>query len=384
MNTQNLFIQKKLYLHLYKERSMNIININIETTEIVLCGLIFAILGFFLIFLHIPKDEEFKYYRQARKILGSAFIIMTFYCVLKETIPVKGYEYTHQCLLILFSLLFSWLNYYTFLTLIYSKRNIRKRFFLDGIIPVGLMILFAALGFRHEHFQHINVIIFSIIFGLKSFWMAYTCFNEYKKVVNDLENNYDQAPDIRWMYILIWMTLALSVSTLISFHVPEIHFIYDPAAIVIFVFMTVKMLNYIPRKISGIRTNTSKEYDYEESKEQKVKGADLKTKLDPTVEKWIEKKGFLQPDITIKDVAMEMGTNQNYLSRYINSVLGVTFSVWLNTLRIEESKSLLTGSEKISIEEVGQRVGIMEIYNFSRWFKTITGMTPQQYRKSHK
>ena len=214
--------------------------------------------------------------------------------------------------------------------------------------------------------------------------MAYTCFKEYRNVVKDLENNYDQVPDIKWMYILIWMTLILSISTLVSFHLHVIHFIYDPAAIVIFIFMTVKMLNYVPKKISGIRANTTAKASAEEPKEKKVKTIDLKTKLGPVVDKWIEEKGFIQPDITIKDAAMAMGTNQNYLSRYINSVLGVTFSVWLNTLRIEESKSLLTGPGKISVEEAGQRVGIMEIYNFSRWFKTVTGMTPQQYRKSCK
>lgn len=37
----------------------------------------------------------------------------------------------------------------------------------------------------------------------------------------------------------------------------------------------------------------------------------------------------------------------------------------------------------MSIEEIGKRVGILEIYNFSRWFKTITGTTPYQYRKTN-
>ena len=78
---------------------------------------------------------------------------------------------------------------------------------------------------------------------------------------------------------------------------------------------------------------------------------------------------------------MEIGTNHNYLSKYLNSLIGMTFSVWLHTLRIEESKKYLVAPEKISIEEVGQKVGIMEAYNFSRWFKNVTGMTPQQYRK---
>ena len=76
-----------------------------------------------------------------------------------------------------------------------------------------------------------------------------------------------------------------------------------------------------------------------------------------------------------------MGTNQSYLSQYINNHLEMTFSVWLNTLRIEESKTLLSSSEKMSIEEVGIKVGIPQNYNFSRWFKIVTDMTPFQYRR---
>ena len=60
----------------------------------------------------------------------------------------------------------------------------------------------------------------------------------------------------------------------------------------------------------------------------------------------------------------------------------MTFQTWLNTLRIEESKILLASNEKMSIEEVGIKVGIPQNYNFSRWFKQITDMTPFQYRRT--
>ena len=83
------------------------------------------------------------------------------------------------------------------------------------------------------------------------------------------------------------------------------------------------------------------------------------------MEEWIYEKKFCREGLTIKDVALEMGTNQNYLSQYLNNCLDKTFQVWLNTLRIEESKSLLTSSEKLSIEEIGIRVGIPQNYNFS-------------------
>lgn len=47
--------------------------IDMEAIGIIVFALVFAILGFFLLFLHIPKTEEFKYYKQARRILGTAF-----------------------------------------------------------------------------------------------------------------------------------------------------------------------------------------------------------------------------------------------------------------------------------------------------------------------
>ena len=80
---------------------------------------------------------------------------------------------------------------------------------------------------------------------------------------------------------------------------------------------------------------------------------------------------------------MEMGTNHNYLSQYLNNHVEKTFQVWLNTLRIEESKILLTDGNKRSIEEVGEMVGFNQIYNFSRWFRAVTGTTPFKYRKEN-
>lgn len=100
----------------------------------------------------------------------------------------------------------------------------------------------------------------------------------------------------------------------------------------------------------------------------------------PGIERWITEKRYCACDLSIKDVAMQIGTNHTYLSMYLNEILNVTFQVWLNTLRIEESKRILT-SENITIEEVGVKVGIPQSYNFSRWFKIVTGTTPFRYRK---
>lgn len=98
------------------------------------------------------------------------------------------------------------------------------------------------------------------------------------------------------------------------------------------------------------------------------------------MERWVKEKRYCLSELSIKKVAVQIGTNHSYLSQYLNDCLGITFQMWLNTLRIEESKHILT-SENISIEEVGIKVGIPESYNFSRWFKVVTGTTPLRYRK---
>lgn len=347
----------------------------------IILALTFTTLGIFMVFLHIPKSEDLKYYRYSRITLGTAFFIIAFYCAIRPVIYSNTDVFTDFSLQMLFSLVFSWLTYSAFLFLIYAERFKRRKFFLDGIIPVTLMLISVLLGLKFPHLQEINSVLFGVIFGGKCIWMASNCIREYRRCTRDLDNYYENAPDIRWMNVLLWITMILSVLTIVHFYVKIIHIVYYPLFVITYFFMTMKMINYLPLRISKLRKESVK--IEEEVQEKKKLSTDLKEKLEPSVSKWIEQKKFTHPDLNIKDVASEVGTNHNYLSKYLNSVLGMTFSTWLHTLRIEESKVLLCSAEKISVEEVGRRVGIPEIYNYSRWFKVVTGMTPQQYRKAN-
>lgn len=343
---------------------------------------VFAILGVFIIFLHIPKEERFKYYRYSRYTLGIGFLILTVYCCI-HPLTMQGSDYIEFCFMLFFSLLVSWLTYSAFLFVVYAESFKRRRFFLDGIIPISIMLVLGIVGMKFPQFQKINTVLFGIIFGTKCLWMGYTCIREYRRCTKDLENYYDNTPDLKWMYNLIWLSIILSISTIVAFYIKSLEFVYYLFLLAIYSYMTFKMVNYLPIKISRLRETSVEQTAETENKSEKI-GKDLKSKLENLVNSWVEEKKFTKPGITIKDVAAEIGTNHNYLSRYLNSVVGMTFSVWLHTLRIEESKMLLSNPDRISIEEIGRKVGIPEIYNYSRWFKNITGMTPQQYRKSVK
>jgi AraC-like DNA-binding protein len=344
--------------------------------------LIFGILTGVVTLLNMPqKDGSLKSYRKSRYLLGLATGLMACYCTFRLIIPQHHGDFLDFWLLVGFTLLFSWLTYVSFLFLIESPKYRIKHFIIDGLVPIFLLLAAGITGLFFPSIQDIIMVVFGWIYGIKCAWMLYTCMKEYRKCVNEVENYYDEGPDMKWMYSTLIVSFILSISTLGVLYIPVLQRPYYFLLPVIYVYLTFKVVGFATKKIDVIRRKNL-ELEKEPEPAKKEKAQDLSSKLGPLVDEWVSEKKFCREGLTIKDVALEMGTNQNYLSQYLNNCLNKTFQVWLNTLRIEESKKLLTSSEKMSIEEIGKRVGIPQNYNFSRWFRVVTDMTPFQYRRS--
>lgn len=214
--------------------------------------------------------------------------------------------------------------------------------------------------------------------------MFYVCEKEWQRVNKEQKEYFDEEIDIVWMRVLIWLTFLLCVCGLVALYSHIAYIIYEYLIPIVYAYMAFKIVNYIPTKIDEMRikniTSTEDPEPEVTTNITPLKIANIAEKIGPSVERWVSEKNYCTPNLTIKDVAAQIGTNHNYLSQYINNCLNMTFQLWLNTLRIEESKHILT-NENITIEEVGAKVGILESYNFSRWFKNVTGTTPFKYRK---
>ena len=98
-----------------------------------------------------------------------------------------------------------------------------------------------------------------------------------------------------------------------------------------------------------------------------------------------EKKPYLNPDITLMDLAEQALIPYRALSEVINNRLKQNFYDFINSYRIHESKKLL--SEKSdrfkTILEVLYEVGYNSKSSFNNAFKKFTGMTPTEYRRSY-
>lgn len=90
----------------------------------------------------------------------------------------------------------------------------------------------------------------------------------------------------------------------------------------------------------------------------------------------------LGDDLSLIRLAEKVELNPSYLSRLFKQVMGETVLEYTNKRKIEQAKQFLTETN-IRIGEISNAVGFFSPNYFSRFFKTATGMTPQQYRDNH-
>jgi AraC-like DNA-binding protein len=95
------------------------------------------------------------------------------------------------------------------------------------------------------------------------------------------------------------------------------------------------------------------------------------------------KKPFLEPELTLDQLASELSLKPKVLSQVINEILGQNFYNFINRHRIEEASQMLTNpkDKKITILEVLYKVGFNSKSSFNTLFKKYTGLTPTEFRK---
>ena len=93
-----------------------------------------------------------------------------------------------------------------------------------------------------------------------------------------------------------------------------------------------------------------------------------------------ENKYFMRDGLTLGDTADQMGLNPRHLSDFLNSVYGMNFNLWINSLRVEEIRKMLDAGNKSSLSELAHLSGFTDASALSKAFKKIVGVSPTQYK----
>lgn len=94
-----------------------------------------------------------------------------------------------------------------------------------------------------------------------------------------------------------------------------------------------------------------------------------------------EQRLYTNPQLTAESVIERLGTNHTYFSHMMSSVWGMSFSEYLNKLRLAHVEKLLK-DDNLTISSIASQSGFADAGYMSRKFKAKYGKTPSEWRKT--
>ena len=354
-------------------------------------GAIYFGLGIVLLFGKVPLTAEYLPYRKAKRCLATAYFIMglnlVVYLVISSSADWKALNPYIKCADFIFFYLEAIFFFSTFFYLLDEKYMSWRNFSKDWAVfltSVVLMItstigVFGKVGAWVSWFPFFMFFVQYVMF-LKRFYILYN--EKRRKLDNYFAEDMQQV--MLWIkksIILIILTSVLSFTTLLGGVI--YNYLFQVYVISANFYIAISFINYAAMygKLNSAEV-TDRERMETDTEEQKSSKADNYEQLfGEQVKKWLSEKRFLAPQLTIDDLAAEMGTNKLYMSRYINRKHGANFSTWITQLRLEEAKNYMKENPNVKQEEVAIHSGFSSSSYFSRVFSRFESMTPAAWRK---
>lgn len=344
-----------------------------------LSATIILVLGICQLMVSVPQELELRNYRISRRFLAGAYIILA---VVGQWEVLGGTESDNRLPVMAFTLIATSFQALLFTFSIITLINIRyitARKVWGNILPLSLLsgillaVLFQATAYFYPVFYAMLVLYcLQLIYYIVLFIREY---NSYRCRIDDFFSG-DEFRRLIWIRNSFYMAAFVGIIAIASiFASTGAYIIFTIAYTVFYIYFAVKYTNYVNQfhrfapvlaKPAGNETNGN---------------GNGNNGLSSSLDRWISDNGFISPDINLDMLAKHLNTNQTYLSRHINTKMGLNFKSWISSLRIAESQRLLSEQPDMSVTKIGEMVGIENRSSFFRQFQQVTGMSPGEYRK---
>ena len=349
--------------------------------------------GLFFLLDPAPKDM-FRNHVLARRLFGATLIIWATHIAITWSLggeledPVAKVSVNLSRFYIFGSLL-----EIAFSALVDNRfpivRKTRNRLVLWGALMtvMALNILFVPVPV-----QKYVVIAAALYYAYEVYAILHRYYSVYANMKRDMDNYYSENVSnfTRWMLLSSHGLGIIGFSGIGLAFAPTLGLlIYMVAGILFFTYMSYSLYRYTLSvgHIKEIMLSAESEAeDKEQTEEQRLPvGEDAHpafVALERKVDEWIEDRGYTAPELTIQQLAVELGTNRTYLSDYVNSKYSLSFRSWIAQLRIDYSKRLLVGSSALSINTIAEMTGY-SYNNFITVFTRMNRISPSQWRKNY-
>lgn len=88
-------------------------------------------------------------------------------------------------------------------------------------------------------------------------------------------------------------------------------------------------------------------------------------------------------DLSLNDLSQKFYINKSYLSALFKKRTGQTFIDFLTSVRMDKACELLAGNNRYKVYEIARLVGYTDKKYFSKLFKKLNGINPEEYKNNH-
>lgn len=266
---------------------------------------------------------------------------------------------------------------------------VRKKQIVWQLIVISIMsalLLFALYFFSN--------ILFTIIYSLVCVLyvaqlILYTRLfrAKYKACLNSLEKYYeeDEPVRLRWVARCFYGALGIGILALLNslFFSISFYSLFIILYTIFYVCVVCWMYNYqvafkfaIPVVTKHPENAENNELPEDEDSYSPEQYEQFKNSL----ELWVQNKKYTQNDLSVDEIAKELGTKSDFLRHYFKTNIGCDFRTWRLELRVREAQQLMEKNSELSVYQICEMVGIGDRSNFHRKFTKIVGIPPSVYR----
>ncbi len=264
-------------------------------------------------------------------------------------------------------------------------------FFIPSAIYVAFrLILFAQnLEFKNRFGENYYVpLIDPFVFVTETVWnvaFLYFAIKHYRKYRAWLNENFSDTEKIKfdWLRNFLYVfTFIVVLSAIFDF---TNNFIFKLSYIQYFYFeLILAFVTYYLAVAGYLRSKTieldftpkAEEIEAKKSLLSEKELGRLKAKLQNLME---VEKNYLEPNLTLTDLARRIGVNSTVLSYTINNGFDKNFNDFVNEYRIAEVKKKLKNADDSPLLGIAFDSGFNSKATFNRAFKKFTGVSPKEY-----
>ena len=193
--------------------------------------------------------------------------------------------------------------------------------------------------------------------------------------------------DLSWLFLILITFAVMSSVDMISFLLIEFKVVNSVGLYSLSVVsISINLLFATSTVIIGLRHKNALSGYKDPPKYSKsgISSAKVKEYSSRIVSAMNEKQLYLNPELTIKELADEVDLHPKYLSQTINSTFKKTFFDFVNHYRVERAKEIMILDKSKTILEILYEVGYNSKSAFNKAFRKNANCTPTEFRNLQK